>query len=75
MMSGHAAGRCCNWLAPQTMVVPLRQGDAVAFAVHNRPVGQLSRLQSPALRQPRPHRAASHRWHHLPRNEVTRIMW
>jgi hypothetical protein len=54
-------------------VVPLRQGDAVAFAVHNqasqRHERQLSR-QSPAWRQPHPQRSAAHRRHHLPRRSV-----
>ena len=54
-------------------VVPLRQGDGVAFAVHHRPDGgharQLSRQPAPR-RQPRTQRPASHARHHLPRRRL-----
>jgi hypothetical protein len=54
-------------------VVPLQQGDAVAFAVHNRSCKRdeknVSRQPS-ARREPRSYRDASHRRNHLSRRQI-----
>src|SRR6185312_13915105 len=47
-------------------VVPLRQGDAVLFAVHQR---QLPGEHAPRC-QPRAPRPSPHAWHHLPRRRM-----
>ena len=55
------------------IVVPLRQGDGVVFAVHNRPVNGTRGVvsgQSPARRQPHPVGTPSYGRHHFPRRAV-----
>jgi uncharacterized protein len=53
-------------------VVPIRQGDAVAFAVHNRPVRGRKSEYHVNLRHgvSRVRRNAPYAWHHLPRCQV-----
>ena len=60
------------------IVVPLRQGDGVFFAVHYRPVRRVTRLvscQSAAWGQPHSLGTTLYGRYHFPRRQVRRIEW